>query len=444
MSLRLAHPVSQDLSVAGQRKGLLHADLGDEETSRSGLFMEAVRIIKEMRASDIRNGRHGIYVRPRYAVYENVPGALSSNKGQDWQTVLTELIRIVEPTAPDVPMPDKTGWPHAGCFYGKLGNWSCAYRLHDAQWWGVPQRRKRLAICVDFAGLTAPEILFDPQLRGETEGPEPDQAVADPSAGCGPEVQAESSCLSGHPESCRAEGQGTPGGSAEGADGTGAFGIDQQGGKGGANYTVGVAPTIASDSHGTPHAVSFRERSGKPGGAKESSVNLKRQEHWPPLTSSMSRDSQTDAPTFSIQGNVVDRTPKQNGGYLSGPITHPEQRGPSCGFCGRLSERSREPFCERHSASEGVLSEPEQQQCCQSANDVTGGGTSLTYLTPSEQRQTAITVTQKPTSQSQQGKMSAGFKPRQSSAARSLGYEVERSPTINTDENYATHIYGGQ
>lgn len=99
----------QDLSVAGLRKGMLHADLGDEETSRSGLFMDAVRIIKEMRENEIRSGRTGVHVRPRYAIYENVPGAFSSNGGKDWQTVLTELVRIVCPDAPAVPLPDRGG-----------------------------------------------------------------------------------------------------------------------------------------------------------------------------------------------------------------------------------------------------------------------------------------------------------------------------------------------
>lgn len=88
----------QDLSVAGQRKGLLHEDNGDAETTRSGLFMEAIRIIKEMREKT-----NGAY--PKYAVWENVPGAFSSNKGEDFRTVLEEFIKISEKNAIMPPVP---------------------------------------------------------------------------------------------------------------------------------------------------------------------------------------------------------------------------------------------------------------------------------------------------------------------------------------------------
>lgn len=144
----------QDLSIAGKREGLAG--------ERSGLFMEQVRIVKEMRAHDRRgNGRSGGSVRPRFMVWENVPGAFSSNKGEDFRAVLTEIARVVEPECPDVPMPDKGRWPKAGCLYSDLGNWSVAWRVHDAQFWGVPQRRKRIALVADFGGLSAPEILFE-------------------------------------------------------------------------------------------------------------------------------------------------------------------------------------------------------------------------------------------------------------------------------------------
>ena len=91
----------QDLSVAGRRAGL--------EGERSGLFMEQVRVVKEMREHDRSTGRSGFLVRPRYMVWENVPGAFSSNKGRDFQAVLTEIVRIVCPEAPDVPMPNGGG-----------------------------------------------------------------------------------------------------------------------------------------------------------------------------------------------------------------------------------------------------------------------------------------------------------------------------------------------
>lgn len=148
----------QDLSVAGKREGL--------QGARSGLFMEQVRIVKEMREEDVRTtGRSGFLVRPRYLVWENVPGALSSGKpkGADFQAVLQEICKIVCKEAPPVPIP-KDGWPKAGCISG-VGDSGCtfsiAWRLHDAQFWGVPQRRKRIALVADFGGLSAPEILFE-------------------------------------------------------------------------------------------------------------------------------------------------------------------------------------------------------------------------------------------------------------------------------------------
>ena len=153
----------QDLSIAGNRAGL-----GGE---RSGLFMEQIRIVKEMRDADRkRNGKSGWNVRPRYMVWENVPGAFSSNGGKDFQAVLTEIARIAEPEAPDVPMPDKGKWPYSGCLYDEMGSWSIAWRIHDAQFWGVPQRRKRIALVADFGGLSAPEVLFERKgLRWDTE-----------------------------------------------------------------------------------------------------------------------------------------------------------------------------------------------------------------------------------------------------------------------------------
>lgn len=139
----------QDLSVAGKRAGLKHGDLGHEETTRSGLFMEAVRIIKEMR--DATSGAC-----PRFAVWENVPGAFSSNNGEDFRAVLEELARVEESDA-SIPRPAK--WAGAGCIMGN--NWSLAWRTFDAQHWGVPQRRRRIYLVCDFAGGRAPEILFE-------------------------------------------------------------------------------------------------------------------------------------------------------------------------------------------------------------------------------------------------------------------------------------------
>ena len=150
----------QDLSVAGKRAGLKHEDNGDDETTRSGLFMEAVRIIKEMRKAT--NGQY-----PRFAVWENVPGAFSSNNGEDFRIVLQELIKVTEPYAvmPEVP---KSGWAYADTYRGD--GWSIAYRVFDAQFWGVPQRRRRIYLVADFRGECAEKILFEREgLRGYFE-----------------------------------------------------------------------------------------------------------------------------------------------------------------------------------------------------------------------------------------------------------------------------------
>lgn len=148
----MVHLVSQDLSIAGKRKGLAG--------ERSGLFMEQIRIIKEMREHDRKTGRTGEFVRPRYMVWENVVGAQSSQQGRDFAAVLEEAIRVAEPEAPDIQVPDK-GWPTWGGYRDVDGRWSVAWRVLDAQWWGVPQRRRRIALVEDFGGTTAHEILLN-------------------------------------------------------------------------------------------------------------------------------------------------------------------------------------------------------------------------------------------------------------------------------------------
>lgn len=141
----------QDLSVAGKRKGL--------EGERSGLFMEQVRVVKEMRESSEQSGADEP-VWPRYMVWENVPGALSCNGGRDFAAVLEETIRIADPEAPGIDVPEK-GWPTWGGYRDVDGRWSVAWRVHDAQFWGVPQRRRRISLVADFGGGTAHEILFE-------------------------------------------------------------------------------------------------------------------------------------------------------------------------------------------------------------------------------------------------------------------------------------------
>lgn len=134
-----------DMSVAGKRAGL--------DGEQSVLFYEAIRIIKEMRYKT--DGRY-----PRYAVWENVPGAFSSNKGADFKAVLEAVIGVIEPTA-EVSAPDSGRWPYADCYLGN--GWSLAYRTIDAQYFGVPQRRRRIYLVADFAGGCAGEILFERQ-----------------------------------------------------------------------------------------------------------------------------------------------------------------------------------------------------------------------------------------------------------------------------------------
>lgn len=147
----------QDVSIAGGRKGVRHEENGDEETTRSGLFHEAVRIIKEM-----RDATNGLY--PTFAVFENVPGLLSSSRGADFRIVLEELIKIVEPDAVMPPIP-KNGWPYADCYCGD--GWSFAYRIFDSQYIRTAQRRKRIYAVIDFRGQRALSVLAQREgLRG--------------------------------------------------------------------------------------------------------------------------------------------------------------------------------------------------------------------------------------------------------------------------------------
>lgn len=145
----------QDLSTAGKGAGLAG--------ERSGLFLQAIRIIKEMR-------QHELELHPdvpvsrrkcRFALWENVPGAFQSNKGSDFREVLTQLAKIADERA-DIPMPEDGKWHYSGCIMGTAdgSDWSLAWRVLDAQFWGVPQRRRRIFLVADFGGSRAGEILF--------------------------------------------------------------------------------------------------------------------------------------------------------------------------------------------------------------------------------------------------------------------------------------------
>ena len=145
----------QDLSVAGMRAGLAG--------ERSGLFMDAVRVIKDMFWNSLGQS-------PKFAVWENVPGAFSSNKGEDFRAVLEELARVKEPGV-SIPRPENGKWAKAGVICGD--GWSIAWRTFDAQFWGVPQRRRRIAVVLDLGGQRAAEILFE---RTGVPG-DPDQSI---------------------------------------------------------------------------------------------------------------------------------------------------------------------------------------------------------------------------------------------------------------------------
>ncbi|MCQ5144484.1 DNA cytosine methyltransferase [Enterocloster bolteae] len=149
----------QDLSVAGMRRGLAG--------ERSGLFMEQTRITKEMRKADEERGIPDHLIRPRYLVWENVPGAFSSAEGEDFRAVVEEILRIKD-GAGHVPRPDTGRWESAGAAI--LGDqFSLAWRVLDAQYWGVAQRRRRIFLVADFGGRTAPQILFEQdRLFGDT------------------------------------------------------------------------------------------------------------------------------------------------------------------------------------------------------------------------------------------------------------------------------------
>lgn len=214
----------QDMSIAGRRDGL--------DGSRSSLFYEAIRIVKEMREKT--NGE-----KPRFIVWENVPGAFSSNKGQDFKAVLEAVIGIKEPAA-QVPAPEKRGWPNADYYVGD--GWSVAYRVLDAQWWGVPQRRARIFLVADFAGQSAPEILF------ESEG------------------------VSGYTPQGFRSWQGAAGDSSEGSGETGGGGSDGCLGNVAGEVSPGAKGIVLNDQGGTRMDVT-----------EEVTSTLRAEAHHPPV-----------------------------------------------------------------------------------------------------------------------------------------------------------------
>ena len=156
----------QDLSIAGKRAGFQDEN---GELTRSGLFMEMIRVIKEMREGDIKRGRTDKYIRPRFVIWENVAGAFTSNGGEDFRAVLEEFCRIKE-SGISIPKPDNGKWAHSGAI--ACNGMSLCWRLMDAQYFGVPQRRKRIAIVVDYGGSNAADILLsgEPFVGDITDG----------------------------------------------------------------------------------------------------------------------------------------------------------------------------------------------------------------------------------------------------------------------------------
>ena len=241
----------QDMSVAGKRSGL--------DGSRSSLFFEAIRIIKEMRGAT--DGKY-----PRYIVWENVPGAFSSNKGQDFRAVLEEVCKVKDAEV-SIPFPGK--WENAGRIMGN--GYSVAWRQFDAQFWGVPQRRKRIYLVADFAGGSAGKILF------ESEG------------------------LSGYSAEGFRSWQTAAGASAEGSGETGGFSVD------GYNSSVDeVAATLGVNcgvSTGRNGVMVLNDQGGSRMDVTEDmTCTLRAESHHPPLVfENHSQDSRYTGPQDTVQ-----------------------------------------------------------------------------------------------------------------------------------------------
>ena len=249
----------QDLSVAGKREGLAG--------ERSGLFMEQIRIVKEMREHDIKtNGHMGVYVRPRYLVWENVTGAFSSNGGEDFRVVLEEICKVADK---DTVIPGPSGkWQPAGCIVGN--GWSVAWRTHDAQYWGVPQRRKRICVLADFGGEQQEKYYLNCSEKPLMEKKIRLSDILEESAN--PKYNLSAKACEGILRRANARGKKLP--------------------------EVLEKALIAQSR--------FKNEPEKQGGVKESLSKTSEPERLVPCQTS----------TYCIEGNVIDREAKQNGkGY---------------------------------------------------------------------------------------------------------------------------------
>lgn len=266
----------QDLSIAGRRAGLAG--------ERSGLFMEAVRIIKEMRSST-----NGLY--PTFAIWENVPGAFSSNDGDDFRAVLEELACVEQPNAV-IPGPPRGGrWSKAGAIAGN--GWSLAWRQLDSQYFGVAQRRKRIALILDLGGQRAGEILFE--RTSLSRHPDPRIQAWKEVAGLTANRPAGNDRMVGAGFLC---------GSSRNADSRGTE-ADRAGKSEAEERTSGDKCCEAA-------AYTLKIRSGCAGGGKGALVQTEK-------TGTLSTiQDQTifqliQEPTYCISGNTVDRKTNQNG-----------------------------------------------------------------------------------------------------------------------------------
>lgn len=286
----------QDLSVAGKQAGI-------HEGKRSNLFFEAIRIIREMRNATANEF-------PRWAVWENVQGAFSSNKGADFQAVLQAFCTI-QGQDHIVPMPPKGRWTPAGCIVGD--GWSVAWRVYDAQFWGVPQRRKRIYLIADFGSERAGEILFECEsLRGDfAESGEAREGIA-------------------------ADAQGSAGG------GITSF---AWGNSGNAGLSVGkIAPTIKAARNGEPAIAAFMGGQG----AKARSIAYCDDGSTPTLKSAPSGGNTVPDIVYAVSGNTCDRISKMNGkGYYEdvSPTLNTQDKHAVC-----YPDKARS-LCARHDSS---------------------------------------------------------------------------------------------
>lgn len=277
----------QDLSIAGKRAGLAGA--------RSGLYMEQIRIVKEMREHDRSIGRTGELVRPRYMVWENVPGAFSSNFKDgfgDFGAVLEEAVRIAEPGFSLPRLPDKQKWTKSGGIVGD--GWSVAWRTHDAQYWGVPQRRRRISMVVDFNGHTAGDILFERFGRAESSGVH--EVVADSGRESRPEVQPDAESVRRDPP----EGGTAREETAGGVENYSTYAVRIRGGCDGGGKGA-LVQTEKSGTLGTGNDHTIFCMATQQGGAE-----IRTDNRCPTLTASAGM-SGNNQPVICLQGNGIDR-----------------------------------------------------------------------------------------------------------------------------------------